>query len=262
MTKIDSLDPDKIKAHLKTKRIGQKVLVYDSTSSTNDIASEYAKNIENDGLVVFAEEQIAGRGRTGNKWLTAKADSILCSVLLTESEIPAELLSLTCAVATAETIGKTGNDHAKIKWPNDIILNGKKVAGILLESTCNNGGVAFILGIGINCHQIKDAFTPELKQTATSIDIESGTTCDRTIVARRMLTSLEHWINTAQKNSKKVIKKWQKLSILLGQRITLICDGKKFTGVCTGIDPEKGIILQLERGGVKMFDAAHTTIVK
>jgi len=128
------LDPDKIKANLKTKRIGGKILVYDSTSSTNDIAAEYARNRQNDGLVIFAEEQTAGRGRAGNQWLSGRADSILCSIVLTENKLSAELLSLTCAVAVAETIGTTGRSLAKIKWPNDIMLNGKKVAGILLES--------------------------------------------------------------------------------------------------------------------------------
>ena len=83
MPKIDLLDPDKIKANLKTNRIGKKILVYSRTSSTNDIASEYGKNKKNDGLAVFAEQQSKGRGRTGNKWLAGNADSILCSILLT-----------------------------------------------------------------------------------------------------------------------------------------------------------------------------------
>ena len=74
----DLLDPDKIKANLKTKRIGGKILVFNSTSSTNDIAAEYARNKQNDGMVIFAEEQTAGRGRAGNKWLSGRADSILC----------------------------------------------------------------------------------------------------------------------------------------------------------------------------------------
>ncbi|MCX5637437.1 MAG: biotin--[acetyl-CoA-carboxylase] ligase, partial [Planctomycetota bacterium] len=126
MPKLDLLDVDLIKAELKTKRIGRKILVYSRTASTNDVAAEYAKNKVNDGLVVFAEEQTAGRGRAGSKWHSGRSDSILCSILLTDCTLNGELLSLSCAVAIAETIGKS----AKIKWPNDIILNGKKVAGI------------------------------------------------------------------------------------------------------------------------------------
>src|SRR4030042_7161707 len=142
----EHLDPDKIK--VKTKRIGRKILVYNHTSSTNDIAAEYAKNKENDGLAIFAEEQTAGRGRTGAKWLSGRCDSILCSILLTSCKCNPELLSLACPVAVAEAVGKIAHSHAKIKWPNDIILNGKKAAGVFVESKKNNGSPVYVVGIG------------------------------------------------------------------------------------------------------------------
>jgi len=256
----DLLDSDKIKANLKTKRIGRKVLVYNRTSSTNDIAAEYATNKKNDGLAIFAEEQTAGRGRTGTKWHSSRADSILCSILLTDCRCNAELLSLTCAVAVAEAIGKPGTSEAKIKWPNDIRLSGKKVAGILLESKKNNSSTAYILGIGINCHQKKDSFPLELQADATSIDIESRSIVDRISLAKRLLASMDHWLEVAEQTGQKVIDQWRKLSIQLGHRLTLVYNGRKFTGNCIGIDPEKGLILQLDTGGVRMFPAAHTTI--
>jgi len=272
------LDPDKIKANLKTKRIGRKILVYDSTSSTNDIAAEYARNKQSDGLVVFAEEQTAGRGRASNKWITGKADSILCSIVLredsielTENKLSTELLSLTFAVAVAEAIGKPGRSRAKIKWPNDIMLNGKKVAGILLESkslpisdsrmTISKSKI-YIVGVGINCHQKKESFTAELQCIATSIDAESHSISDRILLAKRLLSSVDHWLEVAANNSKKVIERWHELSIQLGHRVTLIFNGAKFTGHCVGIDPERGLILQLDTGGIRMFDAAHSAITK
>ena len=258
--KNEYLDPDKIRVN--TKRIGRKILVYNRTSSTNDIAAEYAKNKENDGLAIFAEEQTAGRGRAGTKWHSGRADSILCSILLTACKCNPELLSLACPVAVAEAVGKIANSQAKIKWPNDIILNGKKVAGIIVESKTVNDRTAYIVGIGINCHQKKSSFPRELQTTATSIDIESRSICDRISLAKRLLSSLDHWLEAAQDTSKKVIDRWRKLSTLLNQRITVIYNGKKFTGNCVGIDPEKGLILQLETGGIRMFDAAHTTITK
>jgi len=262
MPKTDQLDPDKIRTNLKTKHVGRKILVYNSTSSTNDIAAEYAKNRENDGLVIFAEEQTAGRGRMGTEWLSGRADSILCSILLTDSKCGAELLSLTCAVAVAEAIGKTARSEARIKWPNDIRLNDKKVAGILLESRKHKGFCAYIIGIGINCHQEKDSFPPKLRAIATSIDIESGTKCDRVSLAKRLLSSMDRWLRVAEKDSGKVIDRWRELSIQLGHRISVVYNGRKFTGNCIGVDPERGLILQLETGGVRMFDAAHTTIAK
>jgi len=258
--KNDHLDPDKIKVN--TKRIGRKILVYSSTSSTNDVAAEYAKDKKNDGLAIFAEEQTAGRGRAGTKWHSGRADSIICSILLTVCKCNPELLSLTCPVAVAEAVGKIADSQAKIKWPNDIILNGKKVAGIMVESKIVNDRTAYIIGIGINCHQKKDSFPPELQPTATSIDIESRTICDRISLAKRLLTSVEHWLDVAQDSNKKVMNRWRKLSTLLGHRVTLIFNRKKFTGNCIGIDPEKGLILQLDTGGIRFFDAAHTRIAK
>ncbi|MHC4496271.1 MAG: biotin--[acetyl-CoA-carboxylase] ligase [Planctomycetota bacterium] len=249
------MDPDKITASLKTRRIGRKVLVYDSTSSTNDVAAEYAKNKESDGLVIFAEQQTTGRGRAGNKWCSSRSDSILCSIILTENKLPAELLSLLCAVAVAEAVGKP----ARIKWPNDIMLNDRKVAGILLESKPD--GVC-IVGIGINCHQKIDSFPDELQSIATSIDIESQSVTNRISLTRRLLASIDHWLEVAAQTSEKVIDQWRNLSIQLGHRVRLIYDGREFAGNCIGIDPEKGLILQLDTGGIRMFDAAHSSIVK
>jgi BirA family biotin operon repressor/biotin-[acetyl-CoA-carboxylase] ligase len=258
--KNEHLDPDKIRVN--TKRIGRKILVYNHTSSTNDIAAEYAKNKENNGLAIFAEEQTAGRGRAGTKWHSGHSDSILCSILLTSCNCNPELLSLACPVAVAEAVGKIVDSQAKIKWPNDIILNGKKVAGIMVESKTVNDRTAYIVGIGINCHQKKSSFPRELQTTATSIDIESRSICDRISLAKRLLSSLDHWLEVAENTGKKITDRWRKLNTLLNQRITVIYNGRKFTGNCIGVDPEKGLILQLDRGGVRMFDAAHTTIAK
>ncbi|OHB65317.1 MAG: biotin--[acetyl-CoA-carboxylase] ligase [Planctomycetes bacterium RBG_13_62_9] len=282
----DRLDPDLIQANLRTQLIGRKVLVYDQTSSTNDVAAEYARNPGNSGLVVFAEEQTAGRGRTGAKWLGKRGDSLLFSFVLADCDISGELLPLTCAVAVAEAIGQVGPCHARIKWPNDILLDGKKVAGILVESrrdpwpmtrdlsreshatsppirmASDERRATTVVGIGINCHQTTNDFPPDLRETATSLDQASGTRCHRVTVARRVLTSLDHWLRAAQRDSTQIIETWRRLSTQLGQRLTLSYDGKRFTGHCIGIDPEKGLILQLDRGGVRMFDAAHTHIAK
>jgi len=258
----DLFDPDKIKANLNTKRIGREIHVYNRTSSTNDIALRYAQDKRNDGLAIFTEEQTAGRGRAGNKWHSKRSDSILCSILLFTNKLNAELLSLTCAVAVAEAIGKPFRSPAKIKWPNDIMLNGKKVAGILLEAKPNKNENISIIGIGLNCHQQKNDFPAELQQIATSIDIESHSIVDRIHLAKRLLGSIDHWLEAAEQNKREVIDQWHSLSIQLGHRVTLLFNGKKFAGNCTGIDPEKGLILHLDSGGIRMFDAAHTTIAK
>lgn len=255
LQETDLLDPDKIQVNLNTVRIGRHVLVYDNTSSTNDVAAEYAKSAANDGLAIFAEQQTSGRGRGGNQWHSGRAESILCSIVLTENRLPIELLSLVSAVAVAEAVGAP----ARVKWPNDIMLNGRKVGGILLESKRDG---ACIVGVGINCHQKTDSFSAELRPIATSLDIETNSVTDRISLARRLLTSIDHWLELATQTGEKVIEEWRDLSIQLGHRVKLIYSGQEFAGNCIGIDPDKGLILQLDTGGIRMFDAAHTTIAR
>ena len=256
MSPNDRLDPDKIRDSLNTRRIGKKTIVFGTVTSTNDAAAEYASNVKNDGLVILAEEQTSGRGRGGNKWYGGKGQSVLCSIVLANENLNAELLSLTAAVAVAEAVSET----ARVKWPNDIILNGKKVAGILLESKQTEYGKVFILGVGINCHQ-KD-FPAELASTATSIDIETQTSSDRISLIKRLITSIEHRLEEATTNSKAILEKWRQLSTQLGQRLTVVYDGQEFTGSCVGVDPLKGLILQLDSGAMRFFPASQATISK
>ncbi len=288
---IPPLDAGIITEGLNRKRIGRKVIVYNSTTSTNDLARQYAKDRDNDGLVIFAEEQTAGKGRFNNKWYSNRSESILCSFLLIGNEIPGETISMACAVAAAQTIGKIGRNQAKIKWPNDIIINGRKIAGILIETVDSRKSIVdsrkpnnqrpmtndqrlttndqrlttndcCIIGIGINCHQQPDSFPAELRSAATSIDIESNSTSNRNLIAKRLLHFVDYWLDAAIMKPQKLTRQWQKLSIQLGHRITLLFNGRQFTGSCIGLDPEKGLILQLETGGIRFFDAAHSSIAK
>jgi BirA family biotin operon repressor/biotin-[acetyl-CoA-carboxylase] ligase len=181
---------------------------------------------------------------------------------LTDCSLGAELLSLTMAVALAEAIGKCAKAEVKIKWPNDVILNNKKVAGILVESNKAAGHTVYIVGIGINCHQRKEDFPAELQKIATSIDIETGGVADRISLVKRLLTSVDHWLAIAETNEQKVVERWQKLSTQLHHRVALIYNRRRFVGNCIGIDPRQGLILQLDTGGIRMFHAAHTTIAK
>ena len=96
----------------------------------------------------------------------------------------------------------------------------------------------------------------------SNIDMENIITCDRIILAKRLLSSMDDWLGAVEKNSRKIIEYWCKLSIQLGHRVTLSFNKKHFSGNCIGIDPEKGLVLRLDSGGIRMFDAAHTTIIK
>jgi BirA family biotin operon repressor/biotin-[acetyl-CoA-carboxylase] ligase len=259
----DILDVDIIEQSLTPAIVGGQVLVYKSTSSTNDVAWEYSRNAANDGLVVFAETQSSGRGRRGNKWLSADSQSILCSILLMDFPVQPELMTTVSAIAVAEAVIETCAVDARLKWPNDVMINGKKVAGILLESRPAAGANNYVIGIGLNVHQPKEFFdSTELLMPATSLDIATGNTINRNQLAAAVLNSFNRWLEIAKSNPKKIADRWSNLSTQLGTHVTLEYNQQRFSGNCIGVDPAAGLILQLDNGGVRMFDAAHTTIVK
>ncbi len=254
----ETLDPDLLSHGCHGSQIGNKVLVFDSTSSTNDIAAEYSRNARNHGLVVFAEQQQHGRGRSGHTWTSSRGQSLLCSVVLIGLDLKAECLSLASAVAVAEAIGPM----AQIKWPNYILIKSQKVCGILLELRQWPEHQAFILGLGLNCHQGPQDFPDAIQATATSLDMALKTKTDRTRLARRIFSSLDAWLKHSTESGDKVVTAWEKSSMLFGQRIGITYKNRDYYGHCIGIDPQQGLILQLERGPVCLFDAAHSSIIK
>jgi len=262
-TIADILDVDLIEEKLTPAIVGRKLLVYKSTSSTNDVAWEYSRNPANDGLAVFAETQSSGRGRRGNRWVSGDSQSILCSMLLVDFPVGPELMTTASAIAVAQTVIDECSIDARLKWPNDVMVGGKKIAGILLESRPGEKANNYVIGIGLNVHQPKEFFdNTELLMPATSVDIASGTFNDRNRLAAGLLRSFDQWLEIAKNNPKEIVDRWTSLSTQLGSHITVEYNQQRFSGNCIGVDPAKGLTLQLDGGGVRMFDAAHTTIVK
>lgn len=257
---MQPLDPDKIEKGIHPGKVGHKVIVFSQTSSTSDIACEYARNPKNDRMAIFAETQTKGRGRLGRKWQDTPGKNLLCSVILNKTSLSAEALSLTVPLAVAHTIGDAGPNKTRIKWPNDIYIAARKIAGILIETRSFEKHQTLILGIGINCHQKK--FPPEIRKTSTSLDLQNGTTCDRNTVARRLMFNIEHWITKAEKNLNSVKKNWIRLNDQLHQRITVNSNGTSYTGNCEDIKPDEGLVLRLDNGTLAVFNALQTSIEK
>ncbi len=268
--KTAGLDPDLISEPLAGGRTGRKVIVYSSTSSTSDVAWQYSSSAGNDGLAIFAEHQSKGRGRHGRKWEDETGKSLLGSVLLKELAGSPDMVTLTAAVAVAEAVAETAAISPRIKWPNDIIAGGRKLAGILIESrrgrsAAVRGRVQFdyVIGVGINCNQDRgDIEAMRLDQPATSIYAETARIVDRNRLAGIVLGCLDKWLDTAKRQPEAVSRKWQNLSSQLGSRLTISCDNRIYRGTCIGIDPAQGLIVQLENGGVSIFPACQSSIEK
>ena len=277
MTTPIPLDIDRIEEVRKGRVVGGKVVVFKSTASTNDAAWQYELNPAHHGLCVLAEEQTKGRGRRGRKWQSAAGESILCSILLIDTPIEAELLTLAAAVATAEAIRSFCRLNTAIKWPNDILVNSRKLAGILVEKRTVGGRTCYVVGVGVNCNQNVEAFNGHtLRTPATSIRIETASPIDRTGLVCALLQAFEDWLNKTteaehksnrpssivNRQSNPVIRRWMQLSTLLGRHVTVECDNQTFSGFCRGMDPAEGLIVQLDSGPVRAFSANHTSLIR
>ncbi len=253
------LDVDTIEAARVNTALGAKVVLFKSTASTNDIAWQYASNAANNGLCVLAESQSKGRGRRGHVWYSEPGQSILMSVLLLNPSMDANRLTLITAIAVAEAVDAFANVPARIKWPNDILIDGKKLAGILVEKKTAGSQHHYVVGIGVNCNQPKDAFDGcELHLPATSLRMETEKEINRNALVAEILASLEKWLANDDTNA--VVNRWQQLSALLGRHITVESNNHTYSGFCRGIDPADGLIVGLDAGPVKIFPATQTTI--
>lgn len=198
------LNIDQITAGRMFKRIARRVELVQTTTSTNDGIWAAAHNEPLDGYVIFAEHQTAGRGRMGRSWHSPTGASVMFSVLLIdspESATPsAESLGLIVGIAAATAINESTGVSAQIDWPNDLVVQDRKLGGILIESrVLPSHGRAYAVGIGINCLQHRSHFPDDIRSRATSIDIESTRPVDRHAVATALLDSLDAWLSDSSR---------------------------------------------------------------
>ncbi len=250
--------PDKLLAEelswkLDTKIIGRRILAYDTVDSTNTVAFALAEQGLSEGTAVFAEAQTKGRGRLGRSWSSPKWQGIYLSLILRPKIVPEKtaLVTLLAAVSCAEAIRKVCGLAALIKWPNDILVNNKKVCGILTEMNVQNHKVKFIiLGIGINVN------TPisKLPRGAGSLREESPTPTakaqfSRLELARELLYQLDReYFYFGHKGRAKIITRWRNLSALSGKRVKVFSAQGVIEGQAQDIDEQGALIVRLDNG--------------
>lgn len=173
---------------LDTKHVGRRVLVYDSLPSTNDLAASLASDSAKAGTVVLADHQTAGRGQYGRVWQSRPGSSLLISALVFPPPALRRPVVMTAwaAVAVAETVFALTGVQARIKWPNDLLVRGKKVCGILIEQ-----GAGLVAGIGLNLNQSADDFAAAGLPDATSLAIVAGAPCDHRAATVALIRRLD-----------------------------------------------------------------------
>ncbi len=256
----ERLCPDQIEHELSTTRVGRRVAVWSRVSSTNDLAARAAGSASNDGLVILAEEQTAGRGRRGRLWSAPPRTSILMSVLLfppraldpigPDANADGAWLTALGAVAAAEVVSAWIGREAAIKWPNDVRVDGRKIAGILVERPSSDGRAA-VIGIGLNVNIDREDLPADLRAAATSIRIErGGDHVDRSEVARDLIRQLDHWYEAVRSlGCGALTPPWRDRHEQLGQVVRVATSTGCRTGRLVDLDLRLGLGLDLEPEG-------------
>jgi BirA family biotin operon repressor/biotin-[acetyl-CoA-carboxylase] ligase len=257
-----------------TRRIvGSEVLVFEETASTNDVCEKLARSGGRDGLVVFAESQTRGRGRHGRVWASPRGKGLWFSVLLQpQSPTPvAQRITVAASVAVARVVREASGLDARIKWPNDVTVNGKKIAGILTESrpaslAANNvprkrnerssekGQMAdelAILGVGVNVNCAATDFPPEVVDIATSLSLATGQPQNRPALAATVLLALDKWYRAALTEFDTVSDEWARLSMTLGQQIVVRLGARRIEGCAQALDSDGALLVRKDNGQVE-----------
>jgi BirA family transcriptional regulator, biotin operon repressor / biotin---[acetyl-CoA-carboxylase] ligase len=263
----DVLHADDLIARLgKTKVIGRDVRMFEQTTSTNDVIEKLARDGVKEGVVVFAESQTKGRGRLGRKWISPTHKGLWFSLLLRPDLRPQEATQLTVASATAlrRAIHSETGLNPEIKWPNDILVHGKKVAGILTEMSAELDRVRhIILGIGVNINMSAGEFQPELRKFATSLKIESGRTISRADMATAILRELDgDYARICGGLFAEVADEWEAHCTTIGRDVTIRIGERRLRGRAESLSDEGALLLRTEHGHLESITGGDVTLEK
>jgi BirA family biotin operon repressor/biotin-[acetyl-CoA-carboxylase] ligase len=257
--------PDRLIADDLLSRIGQcglarEILVFEETSSTNDAAARFGREGHPGGLVVFAERQTAGRGRFGRNWASAAHAGLWFSILLRPPWPPAHLVRLTtwAGVGVASAVERTIGRPVQVKWPNDVLVDQKKVAGVLTECATDASGCMFVVvGIGLNVNQ--EGFPAELADRAGSLRQFAGRALDRPALAAAVLLELNARLADASEAFDRIISSATRRSSILGTWVRLHAADTIFEGTAEGLDADGNLLLRMRDGDLRTMTAGEIT---
>lgn len=251
-----------LKKGLKTRHFGCKIYTFDTIDSTNNCARALAGCWADEGTVIIAEQQTAGRGRLGRPWLANPNENLTFSIILRPS-ISADainLLPLSVSVAVAEAVERTTGLSVECKWPNDLLVRNKKVAGILLEGSFNKNKVDWIvIGIGLNVNQMQ--FPADLVQKATSLKLMTGHDVDRITLFHTILENLEQSYKTGSRSGfQSILPQWTARTRMIDKKISVMEHGTLLSGTVKGVSRDGGLVLQ-SNGNERTLFAGDVTIL-
>lgn len=263
----DLLNADDLLARLgHVEVIGREVQVFKQTTSTNDLVERLARDGAKEGAVVFAESQTKGRGRLGRRWISPPGKGLWFSVLLRPDLRPQEATQLTVAAATAlwRAIHAETGLTPEIKWPNDLLLRGKKVAGILTEMSAELDRVKHvILGIGVSVNLTASEFPPDVRKVATSLRSELGRPVQRAELATAILRELDHdYTRVCTGQFAAVADEWEEHCTTLGRAVTINIGERRIRGTAEALDDDGALLLRTEHGHLERIIGGDVTLEK
>jgi BirA family biotin operon repressor/biotin-[acetyl-CoA-carboxylase] ligase len=264
VTGPDRLIADDLRARLGPSRLVREIVVLAETDSTNTRAAQLGENGAAPGVVVFAECQTAGRGRFGRRWESAKHAGLWFSLLLRPDLPLADWPRLTTwvAVSVADAIEQATGLRVSMKWPNDLEIDGRKFAGILVEMAMDRAGAPFaVAGIGINVNQAEADFPESIQARATSLRLASRRLIDRPALAADVLQNLEGRQDQMLEDFATLVSETRRRSSLLGRRIGIAVGSERVEGVAEAIDDHGLLVLRLADGASRTFGAGEASIL-
>lgn len=254
VSRPDRLYPWEIQSRLKTRLIGSSIEYHARIDSTNDLAKSLAKQGAPEGLVVVAEEQTKGRGRRGRSWASPFGLGIWVSVLLRPATPPFEApkTALLAALAVARAIEETAGIEARVKWPNDVLVGGKKVAGILVEMDAELDEVrSLVVGAGINVNVPVHELPEEVRALATSLLEATGRTVDRVALLSKFLFHLEaYYFQWLEAGFGPILTALRQKAAYLGQPVQIVEATRRWEGVAVDIAPDGALLVREGSGAV------------
>ena len=254
----DLLMPSEVQANLDTEIIGKNISYHITTDSTNRIAKELANGGAADGTIVIAEEQTGGKGRLGRSFFSPKYKSILMSIILKPKFLPhdAPKCTLMTAVAVAKAMIRF-NLQPAIKWPNDLLYDGRKIVGILTEISAEMSRINYIvIGIGINVNINRDEFPEDIRDIAASLSEMKGDSVSRIDFLKALLEEFDKlYIEANQNGFEEILNQWRKYNITLGKKIRVIPAGsdEEFPAIAEDIDSDGALIVKTKKGTEKVY---------
>jgi BirA family biotin operon repressor/biotin-[acetyl-CoA-carboxylase] ligase len=260
----DRLLPEEISIGLDTHLIGKHIVYREEVTSTQDVAEELAKRGAENGTVVISEAQTEGRGRMGRNWVSPAGEGVYLSIILRPNLRPAQVLQipLITAVAVSKAIERVTTLQPKVKWPNDITLGGRKVGGILTETSSEIDRVNYIvLGIGINVNTRSSLLPESIRGIATSLAEECGGFVSRVRFLQCLLAEFEKLYNEFLASGFGTIREeWKALDNTIGSRVKVSGGAEEIEGEALDIDREGFLLVRTKDGDVKRIISGDVSL--